>query len=226
MAGFTCPYCGMVMSVNDHTRSVQLPSFESACGINSPTMAKNYKDSTIGIEFYKCPNCGEYTIYATGRGDAVKNVCVPIRPQSAAKQYPEYIPQPIREDYEEACAVLHLSPKSSAALARRCLQGMIRDYWGIVQNRLVDEIAELKDKVQPDLWQAIDSLRSLGNIGAHMEKDVNLIVDIDPGEAEKLIKLIELLMKEWYINRHERNQLFGDILQINAEKQAIRNGEG
>ena len=76
MAGFTCPYCGMVMSVNDHTRSVQLPSFESACGINSPTMAKNYKDSTIGIEFYKCPNCGEYTIYATGRGDAVKNVCV------------------------------------------------------------------------------------------------------------------------------------------------------
>ena len=54
----------------------------------------------------------------------------------------------------------------------------------------------------------------------------NLIVDIDPDEAEKLIKLIELLMKEWYINREDRKRLFGDILDINAEKQAIRNGEG
>ena len=59
-----------------------------------------------------------------------------------------------------------------------------------------------------------------------MEKDADLIVDIDPGEADKLIKLIELLMKEWYINREERSQLFGDILQINADKQAARKGEG
>ena len=103
---------------------------------------------------------------------------------------------------------------------------MIRDYWQIVKGRLYDEISALQDKIQPDLWQAIDSLRQLGNIGAHMEKDTDLIVDIDPGEAEKLIKLIELLMKEWYINREERTKLFGDILQINADKQAIRKGEG
>ena len=59
-----------------------------------------------------------------------------------------------------------------------------------------------------------------------MEKDTNLIVDIDADEAEKLIKLIELLMKEWYINREERKQLFSDILEINADKQATRKGEG
>ena len=59
-----------------------------------------------------------------------------------------------------------------------------------------------------------------------MEKDTNLLVDIDAGEAERLIKLVELLMKEWYIHREERKQLFGDILEINAEKQAQRKGEG
>ena len=64
MAGFTCPYCGMVMSVNDHTRSVQLPSFESACGINSPTMAKNYNDSTIGIVYNT--DSAEITVDLTG----------------------------------------------------------------------------------------------------------------------------------------------------------------
>lgn len=225
MAGFTCPYCGMTMSLNQDTRSTQLPAFNSPAGIIYGATTTTYNSSTLAIEFYKCPNCEEYTIFATGKGNAVRDVRVNIRPISAAKQYPAYIPQQIREDYEEACAVLSFSPKASATLSRRCLQGMIRDYWGIVKNRLNDEVSALKDKVQPDLWQAIDSLRQIGNIGAHMEKDVGLIVDIDPGEAEKLIRLIELLMKEWYINREERKKLFGDILQINTEKQSERKGQ-
>lgn len=212
MAGFTCPYCGMVMSLTNDTRSSQFPAFRTSSGISFPAKGVAYERSTLEIEFYRCPNCGEYTILATGKGDAVKDVCLAIRPRSAAKQFPEYIPQQIREDYEEACAILYLSPKASATLSRRCLQGMIRDYWGIVHNRLYDEVSALKDKIQPDLWTAIDGLRQLGNIGAHMEKDTDLIVDIDPGEADKLIQLIELLMKEWYINREERNKLFGDIL--------------
>ena len=103
---------------------------------------------------------------------------------------------------------------------------MIRDFWGISKDTLNAEINALKDRVQPDLWAVLNSLRQLGNIGAHMEKDTNLIVEIDPGEAEKLIRLIELLMKEWYIAREDRKKLFGDILEINAEKQAIRKGEG
>ena len=226
MAGFTCPYCGMTMSLNRDTQCSRYPAFSGDYGINSPTMGSTYHSSTLKIDFYHCPNCGEHTIFAIGKGDAVKDVCLPIRPQSKAKQYPEYIPQSIREDYEEACAVLHLSPKASATLARRCLQGMIRDFWGIAKATLNAEIAELKGKIPADLWSVIDSLRQLGNIGAHMEKDTNLIVDIDPDEAEKLIMLIELLMKEWYINREERKQLFGDILEINAEKQAQRKGEG
>ena len=34
------------------------------------------------------------------------------------------IPQ-LMDDYEEACAIVNLSPKASATLSRRCLQGMI-----------------------------------------------------------------------------------------------------
>lgn len=226
MAGFTCPYCGMTMSLNSETQSSRYPAFGSSHGVYSPSIGNGYHTSTLEIEFFQCPNCDEFTIFAKGKGKAVKDVCIPIRPQSKAKQYPAYIPAPIREDYEEACAVLHLSPKASATLARRCLQGMIRDFWGISKETLNAEISALKDRIQPDLWAAINGLRQLGNIGAHMEKDTNLIVDIDADEAEKLIKLIELLMKEWYISREERKQLFGDILDINADKQATRKGEG
>ena len=222
MAGFTCPYCGMTMALNMETHSTLYPAFKSSNGVTNYSTGTEYHDSATAIDFYKCPNCGEYTIFAKGIGKSVNDVNVKIRPLSMAKKYPIYIPKQIREDYEEACAILSLSPKASATLSRRCLQGMIRDYWGIVKSRLNDEISDLKERIQPDLWSAIDSLRQLGNIGAHMEKDVDLIVDIDPGEADKLIKLIELLMKEWYINREERKKLFGDILDINSEKQLER----
>lgn len=55
-----------------------------------------------------------------------------------------------------------------------------------------------------------------------MEKDTNIIVDIDSNEAESLIKLIEFLIKEWYINREKRNHLFSQITSINSEKQSQR----
>ncbi len=43
------------------------------------------------------------------------------------------------------------------------------------------------------------AVKSVGNIGAHLEQDVNLIVDVDPGEAETLLQLIHLLDIEWYV---------------------------
>lgn len=137
-------------------------------------------------------------------------------------QFPDYVPLPIRQDYTEACAIVSLSPKASATLSRRCLQGMIRDFWGISKPRLVDEINSLKDKIPAQQWRVIDGLRRIGNIGAHMENDINTIVDIDPDEANKLIKLIELLIEQWYINRHNQEQLYSDIINIDETKHKQR----
>jgi len=46
----------------------------------------------------------------------------------------------------------------------------------------------------------------------------NEIVDIDDGEAEKLIKLIELLIEKWYISRHDEEELLNTIINIKNEK--------
>jgi hypothetical protein len=70
-------------------------------------------------------------------------------PPSNAKVFPSYIPDVIRNDYVEACLIRELSPKASATLSRRCLKGMIRDFWGVQKARLIDEILELKSKVDP-----------------------------------------------------------------------------
>lgn len=225
MAGFACPYCGMVMALDYKTRITRYPSFECDNAYRSRAQGATIDSSAIKLDFYKCPNCGEFSLTATGEGEDVKEINAKLKPNSFARQFPEYIPTPIRNDYEEACAILYLSPKSSATLARRCLQGMVRDYWGINKCSLYDELSELKNHIPSDLWMAIDGLRQLGNIGAHMEKDTNLIIDIDPNEATQLIKLIEILIKEWYINREDRKILFEGIVQANAEKQAQRKGK-
>ena len=69
----------------------------------------------------------------------------------------------------------------------------------------------------------IDGIRRIGNIGAHMEKDINLIVDIDPDEAQKLIKLIEHLLEQWYVNRHEQELLYTDIIDIDKYAKELEN---
>ncbi|MEI8253036.1 MAG: hypothetical protein WCG25_04765 [bacterium] len=45
-----------------------------------------------------------------------------LLPVSEAKVLPDYIPDPIKQDYYEACRIRDLSPKASATLSRRCLQ--------------------------------------------------------------------------------------------------------
>lgn len=226
MPGFTCPFCSKVMAVNENTLHSYVLSFKDY-GSNTDDyfdpgryerLINKPEQTTLEVKFYKCPSCDKVTIIADGKGLLSEKQYF-IHPTSNAKQFPEYVPEAIRNDYEEACEILYHSPKASATLSRRCLQGMIRDFHGISKSRLIDEINALKSLIPAPQWSAIDAVRKLGNIGAHMEKDVNTIVDVEPEEAEKLIKLIELLIDKWYIARYDEEQLYQELIGINVEKQ-------
>lgn len=216
LSSFNCPFCEHSFPLIGATYSCYESSFEF-----SDTHAWDIPpENCIRTNFYKCPNCGKISITLNGVNNDFSGIFINVYPNSLAKQFPDYIPKSIREDYEEAYSILNLSPKSSAALARRCLQGMIRDFHGIVKKRLIDEINALQDVIPASQWKAIDAIRSIGNIGAHMEKDVNIIIDVEPDEAEKLLKLIELLLDKWYIARHDEEQLFLDVANIANNKKS------
>jgi hypothetical protein len=166
------------------------------------------------------------TQYGYNRGDTVAQWS--LIPESTAKPQPDYIPKAIVEDYTEACRIRELSPKASATLARRCLQGMIRDFCEISKARLIDEIKELRTQIDEnraprgvthESVDAIDAVREVGNIGAHMEKDVDLIVEIDDDEAQVLIDLIETLFDDWYVEREKRKRRFAGPLAIAEAKR-------
>lgn len=228
--GFNCPFCSSVFPKTDSCYIVRTLCFKYQ---DPNSIAFRYSESletfeqtpdAIAVEFALCPACNRHSIKIVGVGSEVKGIETNFSPSSLAIKFPDYIPQSIRVDYEEACKIVNLSPKASATLSRRCLQGMIRDYWEVSgKKNLFEEINAIHDKIDPQVKQVLTGVRQLGNIGAHMEKDINLIVDIDPNESNQLIKLIEYLMEQWYIKRYETEELMKSILNINNDKQQQRN---
>ena len=212
-AVYVCPYCGTQQAFEN--------SFSTQDVLYGDQSIED-KEKRFILFSIRCSNgrCRKITVIARNRSDGHQ---VDIAPQHVFRQFPDYIPAPIRADYEEASQILDLSPKAAATLLRRCLQGMIRDFWGISKSRLIDEVMELKNHVPAAQWKAIDGLRQLGNIGAHMEKDVNLIIDIEKEDALGLLQLIELLMIQWYVNRHEQELLYNTITNTAATKAAEKN---
>lgn len=212
MPGFRCPFCNQNMSITTSTYSSYMLDFDGFIGEGS---SRRYSPHAT-IDMYKCPNdeCKKITFAVTSNNDFLdRDNIVLVHPRAVYQHYPDYVPQAIRDDYEEACIILNSSPKASATLARRCLQGMIRDYWEISGMRnLNQEIQAIRDKVTPSQWAAIDATRKIGNIGAHMEQDVNLIIDVEPDEAKRLLRLIELLIEKWYIGRHDEEALLNQII--------------
>lgn len=222
---WTCPFCNRNTTIVDSNYSSK----------EHVITTENKQGMCVAItEFIVCPNpdCLELSMAATLHKWEKRPVVGWIAgeringwnliPESNAKVYPNYIPKPIREDYKEACLIKNLSPKASATLSRRCMQGMIRNFWKVKGETLYHEIDAIKDKVESQTWEAIDGVREVGNIGAHMQKDINLVVDVEPKEAELLINLIEILMKDWYINQHERNEKLKQIVRLGKIKKSLK----
>jgi hypothetical protein len=237
-----CPFCDRDTIIN--------PDYSAARGSLQLTIPNSEGMRGAVVTFVVCPNreCRRFTLDVglnelkarmAVQYDGRQGKQVPIRvgwdigdlmrkwtlvPPSRARVFPPYIPPAIREDYEEACSVCNASPKAAATLARRALQGMIRDFWDVKlkSGKLSDEIDELKGKVDSEVWDAMQAVRKVGNMGAHMEQDVNLIIAVEPQEAERLIALIELLMKEWYINREARRAALRDVKALAESKEAAK----
>lgn len=138
-----------------------------------------------------------------------------VFPRSHSRPLPPEVPGVLAGDYEEAAAILDLSPKASAALGRRCLQNTIREVVHIKKARLMDEIKELGSAglVSGGLGGELDAIRNIGNFAAHPTKDTqtDVIVDVEPGEAEWILDLLDRLF----------NELIVQPAQTVARKQAL-----
>jgi len=223
---WTCPYCNRPCTIDNN----DVRTMSDWIQINKKY---GYYHSTTTIIVCPNPECEQQSVFLDISKYNRAHDCVGdtiyswnLLPESEAKPFPDYIPIQILNDYKEACLIKNKSSKASATLSRRCLQGIIRDFWGVKKGRLVDEINALEEKVDPVTWDAINSVRHVGNIGAHMEKDVNIIIDVEPEEAGLLIWLIETLLNDWYVNRHERQKRMTGLVKLAEEKKNQKSQQG
>ena len=234
---WTCPFCSREQTVTQ-------AQFSST---TQPLKLALTKQGLTGFTLtaIACSNkeCGEVQIVvAFAPGKMINSNMAParfehngkpevyrVRPTAFYKRQPDCVPEPLRNDYYEACAIRDTSPKSSATLSRRILQGAIRNFCTIKKRNLADEIDALKaladagnapQGVDHQTIDAMHHVRSIGNIGAHMEADINVVVDVEPNEAQLLIELVEMIFKEWYIARHERNERLTHLKAV-ADKKAV-----
>ena len=174
------------------------------------------------IEKYMCPNprCEKwifylvvgkpvYTVYVSS-GRSFSHISpierrVLVRPKGTNRPpVPQEVSPEFVEDYTEACLVLPDSPKASAALSRRCLQHILREKAGIKPSNLADEIQEALDRnlFPSHISEIVDAVRNVGNFAAHptKSKQTGEIIDVEPGEAELNLDVIEALFDFYFVN--------------------------
>lgn len=145
---------------------------------------------------------------------------------------PEEIPSKYAEDYKEACLVLSDSAKASAALSRRCLQRLIEEKESPKSSKLANQIQEVIDSghLPPDLSDAIDAIRNIGNFADHPLKSERSgeIIDVEPGEAEWSLDVIEDLYDFYFVRqaklRQQRDAL--DKKLVEAGRPPMKRGQG
>jgi hypothetical protein len=219
-----CPFCTTEQTVTDKGRQASFADL---------TLENEEGPRRLVVKFVVCPNpkCRKFSLSASLHGlEVVGNRSYTgkhlkswsLVPPSRSRSFTVTLPQHVLEDYQEACLALEFSPKVAAALARRCLSEMLRDFWRVQHGRLGDELRQIKDKVDPLTWEAIDSVRKSGMIGARMEIDGAEILETEPGEAKVLIGLIETLIEDWYVGREERRKRLDGIRQITGEGAEVK----
>lgn len=226
-----CPFCGSHTTITE-TREI---------GALDLTPHSKYGKRALVAVSTACPNseCRELSLhvawgapkvgeYRTIGVDTTKpHLTKQLLPEAAMIVLPEGVPGEIATTYRETVLVSPISGRASAAMARRCLQGIVRDFFDIPVNKrgnLGAELSFVKDRVDPDLWDAIQALRGIGDIGAHMDKNVDQIIDVSPDEARLLIELIETLFKDWYGARAKRQRNRAGLMSMLQDKRGQQRG--
>ena len=153
-----------------------------------------------------------------------------VRPKAANRlPVPAEVPLEYAKDYQAACLVIVDSPEASAALSRRCLQQILRDKGQVRQpNNLARAIEEVVNnpRLPTDLADSLDAVR---NIGDHTNKSLNTgeIVEVEPGEAEWSLEVIELLFDYYFVRPADiqrRRQALDDKLAETGKPPSLRSG--
>jgi len=166
----------------------------------------NKQINSVNLQYSTCPGCGTLYYLLIGSNGGGYMILHESSSGSLETVAPIEVPIAIASDYNEAQAVIALSPKASAALARRCLQHLLRER-GYKQHDLVKQVEAVLSEEDPaksvpdTLRVALDAVRNFGNFSAHplTDKTTLQIIDVEAGEAEWCLEILIECFECFYV---------------------------
>lgn len=130
------------------------------------------------------------------------------------------LPSDIKTDFEEAVEVFTLSPRSSAALLRLCVQKLCT-HLGAKGSSINDQIADLVSRgLDEEIQQALDIVRVIGNNAVH-PGTINL--NDDPSVAETLFSLVNMIAETMISKPKKLKELYQNLPKDALEQIEKRN---
>lgn len=163
---------------------------------------------SIRVSISVCPACHQVLL---------SNGSTLFWPRPTPRRAPSQVPAELSKDFNQAAIVLADSPEASAALARRCLQHLLRTAGAVKRADLSREIEEALPILPSALREDVDAIRKVGNFATHPSKSTatGSIVPVEPGEADWLLDVLEGLFDHYFVQpehaRARREALNGKL---------------
>ncbi len=216
-----CPECEFYFQINDDNPDREHVDLVFVLG---------------GIGYYvaaACPSC-ESVFMVEHSGvpilDEVKwlaNGAMVYHKSRSRPPLPPEVPLEYRKDYDEASAVLHLSPKASAALSRRALQHFLHTHRNIRGKNLYQEVQELLQSGHLPAYvsDVLDLVRIVGNAAAHPLRHAHTgeIIDVERGDAEWLLEVLEKVFNFYFVEPERARKRKAEIEQRMEQERKSSN---
>jgi hypothetical protein len=175
--------------------------------LNEPTQSHLAVRSSL-IWVARCTNCNLESYWRADRYDEAESLMLfPLRAQIAPAPHAD-LPADVREDYEEAASIVDRSPRGASALLRLALQKLM-PHLGENGENLNTDIASLVLKgLDPQIQQALDALRVIGNNAVH-PGELDLRDDVQTAAA--LFGLINYIVEQRISHPRKLQQLYDGL---------------
>lgn len=205
--------------ITDSKSKALLIDWANTMSKGQPFLERSDKDqwarlTTWNLNLSECYNCDKSSIWIYDRL---------IYPSAghAPPANPD-MPDDIRRDYDEASAILELSPRGAAALIRLGIQKLCKELGQRGEN-INQDIAELvAGGLDIRLQQALDVVRVVGNNAVHPGQ-----IDLrdDRATAEMLFKLLNLIIDKLVSEPKHITEIYGSLPQAALDAIAKRDSK-
>jgi uncharacterized protein DUF4145 len=218
-----CPVCGKVS--RPEWRWLYFEAYDGDTNA-LPARQATYKYEKVALEWMRCAHeeCEQLLIriQESRPGVWIDGTGAPLmtfdswiaRPRfgESKRQIAAEVKEPLRSDYLEAAALLDISPRMAAVLARSILADLLETCLQLTDFGLNDRINKFRERqAEPKrLRDGAHHFRTIGDFGSHTQKnDQDQIIPVERDDAEWMLDYLDRFLDHYIISPEKDSAVLG-----------------